>query len=143
MIETSRRGFLAGLMGVAVIAVVPHDPAALVADAVPSIPPIDPWAIKAPPSQTYQWVRCALLNEPDPANVEARLANGWTFVAPETHPGAPVSTAEQAIETCGLILMEKPTEQVVAYMEAEKFRHAQMQQERFGASPIVKNTSKQ
>ena len=104
--EVTRRGFLAGLLGATVIAMVPKG-----AMAVEEIAPqtIDPWSIQAPPGTTYQWVRCSLLGEPDPANVEARLSNGWKFVAPAAHPGAPLSTAEKAIETGGLILMSKPT----------------------------------
>lgn len=43
MVELSRRGFLAGLLGTAVIAVIPK---AVVAEAV--VEPIDPWAITAP-----------------------------------------------------------------------------------------------
>jgi len=81
----------------------------------------DPWSIKAPDGTTYQWVRTALLGNADPANVQARLDNGWTFVAPTEHPGAPVSTVEEAIETHGLILMQKPT---AAVQESEAKRLA-------------------
>ena len=116
-IDVTRRGFLAGLLGATVIAVVPK--AAQVALAS-EIAPIDPWAIQAPFGTTYQWVRCALLGEPDPLNVEKRLENGWTFVAPSLHPGAPLSTAERAIETCGLILMEKPTIEVNKALAVER-----------------------
>lgn len=105
MMELSRRGFLAGLLGTAVIAVIPN----AVAPVEAAVPPIDPFAITAPPGWTYQWVRCALMGEPDPNNVQARVENGWTFVEPKAHPGAPVSTAQAAIETGGLILMQKPT----------------------------------
>ena len=114
-IDSTRRGFLAGLLGAAVIAVVPK--AALIAE--PAVQPIDPFSITAPPGTTYQWVRCALLGEPDPENVELRLKNGWTFVAPAAHPGAPVSTAEKAIAACGLILMQRPTAEVQAQLAAE------------------------
>ena len=111
MVELTRRGFLAGLFATAVIvANVPK--ASLLADVVE---PIDPWGIKAPPGWTYQWVRSALLGEPDPENVQKRLDNGWTFVLPATHPGAPVSTIQKAIETSGLILMEKSNEAIEAY----------------------------
>lgn len=114
--DLTRRGFLAGLLGTAVIAVAPK--AALIETA--PVPPIDPWSIQAPHGLTYQWVRTALLGEPDPANVQARLDNGWIFVVPEAHPGAPVSTVERAIKTSGLILMQKPTEQVQATLAEEK-----------------------
>lgn len=110
MVDLTRRGFLAGLLGTAVIVSLPG----VVAPAA-EITPIDPWSIKAPPGWTYQWVRTALLGEPDPENVEKRLNNGWAFVVPETHPGAPVSTVEKAIETSGLILMQKRTADVKAY----------------------------
>ncbi len=116
-IELSRRGFLAGLFGTAVIAVVPKAAEIVLA---PEIVPIDPWSIKAPDGTTYQWVRCALLGEPDPQNVKDRLDNGWKFVEPARHVGAPTSTAEKAIETCGLILMEKPTVEVEKTLEAER-----------------------
>lgn len=118
-IEVSRRGFFAGLFGTAVIAILPKPALALATDPV-VIPAIDPWAIKAPDGIIYQWVRTALLGVPDPANVAARLDNGWLFVAPSIHPGAPVSTVERAIEACGLILMEKPTVEVVKALQAER-----------------------
>lgn len=115
MVDLTRRGFLAGLLGTAVIVSLPKQ----VAAAAPK--PIDPWSIKAPDGTTYQWVRTALLGNADPANVQARLDNGWTFVAPAVHPGAPVSTVEEAIETHGLILMQKPT---AAVQESEAKRLA-------------------
>ena len=105
MTELSRRGFLAGLFGTAVIAVVPAEAAV---ETVP-VAPIDPYAIAAPPGWTYQWVRSALLGVSDPENVQKRLDNGWTFVEPAAHPGAPVSDAKAAIEAGGLILMQKRT----------------------------------
>jgi hypothetical protein len=112
--QLSRRGFLAGLLGTAVIAVIPNAAAPVEAAVETVVPPIDPFAITAPPGWTYQWVRCALLGEPDPENVQARIDNNWTFVEPAAHPGAPVSTAQAAIEACGLILMQKPTADIIA-----------------------------
>lgn len=109
MLDLTRRGFLVGLLGTAVIAVLPKAAAEALAPEA-----IDPWSIQAPPGITYQWVRTAILGEPDPWNVQARIDNGWTFVAPSDHPGAPVSTVQAAIETHGLILMEKPTPLVQA-----------------------------
>lgn len=119
MIELSRRGFLAGLFGTAVIAVVPKTALLEVAAPTP-IEPIDPWSIKAPDGVTYQWVRTALLGVPDIENVQKRIDNGWMFVVPATHPGAPVSTVQSAIETCGLILMQKPTQLVHETLAAER-----------------------
>lgn len=113
--DLTRRGFLAGLLGTAVIAVVPKS--ALIETAPV---PIDPWSIQAPSGTTYQWVRSALLGEADPTNVQARLDSGWTFVAPTTHPGAPISTVQKAIETQGLILMEKPTAEVELTVARER-----------------------
>ncbi len=106
---------VAGLFGTAVIAVVPKSALIEVAPV-----PIDPWSIQAPPGITYQWVRSALLGEADPANIQARLDNGWAFVAPSVHPGAPVSTVEKAIETQGLILMQKPTPDVELTLARER-----------------------
>lgn len=109
-IEATRRGFLAGLLGTAVVAVLPSTPYAAV----------DPWDIRPPEGITYQWVRTALLGVPDPDNVQKRLDNGWTFVVPTVHPGAPTSTLEQTIAFGGLVLMAKPTPAV-----QEDWRRAQ------------------
>lgn len=126
MVDLTRRGFLAGLLGTAVIVALPKQTTAIAPD------PIDPWSIKAPEGTTYQWVRTALLGEPDPANVQARLDNGWAFVAPTVHPGAPASTVEQAIETHGLILMEKPT---AAVQESEAKRLEALGSSSVGGTP--------
>jgi hypothetical protein len=119
--ELSRRGFLAGLLGTAVIAVIPK-----AADVVMPAEPFDPWAVKAPDGTTYQWVRTALLGEADPANVQARLDNGWQFVAPTTYPSAPTTTLGNAIETHGLVLMEKPTAAVRAQIAEEYERNVRL-----------------
>lgn len=119
--ELSRRGFLAGLLGTAVIAVVPK-----AVDAPVPVEPFDPWAVQAPDGTTYQWVRTALLGEPDPANVQARLDNGWQFVQPATYPSAPTTTLGNAIETHGLVLMEKPTASVRAQIAEEYERNVRL-----------------
>ncbi len=115
-LETTRRGFLAGLLGVTVIAVIPK----AIQTILPEVVSIDPWAIQAPPGTTYQWVRTALLGTPDPENVQKRLDNGWVFVPPAVHPGAPLSTVNTAIETSGLILMQKPTALVQETLAQER-----------------------
>lgn len=117
--QTTRRGFLAGLFGVSVIAVLPRAPVPV---SVP-VEPIDPFAIVAPDGWTYQWVRTALMGTPDPANVQARIDNNWTFVAPAQHPGAPVAKLEDAIETVGLILMQKTTIDVEKDAAKERQAH--------------------
>ncbi len=117
--QTTRRGFLAGLLGLTVVAALPKVPGS--APALPEA--IDPWAITAPSGTTYQWVRTALLGEPDPANLHKRLDNGWDFVLPEAHPGAPVSTVEHAIEASGLVLMQKSTAEVQAQLAEERVEH--------------------
>lgn len=115
-LEPTRRGFLAGLLGLTVVAVLPKVPG--LAPVLPD--PIDPFDIQAPTGTTYQWVRCALLGEPDPANVTARVENGWTFVTPATHPGAPTATLGASIEACGLVLMQRPTVEVEAQSARER-----------------------
>lgn len=112
-LETTRRGFLAGLLGLTVVAVLPKVPGL-------APEPIDPFSITAPSGTTYQWVRTALLGEPDPANVAARVENGWTFVAPTLHPGAPTATLGNAIESSGLVLMQRPTAEVEAQLLKER-----------------------
>lgn len=106
----TRRGFLAGLLGLTVVAVLPSMPG--MAPVLPKV--LDPFSIKPPEGLTYQWVRTALLGEPDPANVAARVENGWTFVAPSIHPDAPTATLDTSIESGGLVLMQKPTSEVTA-----------------------------
>lgn len=114
-IESTRRGFLKGLLGLTVVAIVP-----LPGDGVGQVPAVDPYAIKAPEGTTYQWVRTALFGEPDPENVRLRLTNGWTFVAPDAHAGAPTSKLGDAVERGGLVLMQKPTVDVQAELAAER-----------------------
>lgn len=108
---------LALALGTAVIATKPEG--LIPSELKPSTAPLglNPWEIVPPPGWTYQWVRCALLGEPDPENVQKRLDNGWQFVVPGAHPGAPVSTVAEAVASDGLILMEKPTVQVKTYAE--------------------------
>ena len=108
-IDVTRRGFLAGLLGATVIAVVPKAAQAVI-EAVP-LPEIDPFAITAPPGLTYNWITCAVMGTPSPQYVEDALERGWTFVAPKAHPEARahVMPAKDAIGFGGLILMQKPT----------------------------------
>lgn len=110
----SRRGFLKGLLSVPVISVAaPALAKAAGANAGTTAPDALDWtAIKAPPGLTYQWVRTSIMGDPDPANVQLRLDNGWIFVGPDTHKGAPVSTVGTAIETGGLILMAKASSEI-------------------------------
>ncbi len=118
MTDVTRRGFLALFGAAAVVAVMPSgDPIGPLLE--PATCPIDPWAIRAPDGWTYQWVRTAVMGEPDPENVRKRLDNGWRFVKPEAHPGAPVATVERAIAMLGLILMERPTVEVEAQRTAD------------------------
>jgi len=106
--QPTRRGFLASLLGSAVIVSLPGTK---LLEQAP-LPKVADWDVRPPPGMTYQWVRSALLGEPDPENVEKRLATGWKFVEPIRHPGTLVMSAERAIENHGLILMEKPTKDI-------------------------------
>lgn len=103
-ITATRRGFLAGLLGTTVIAVLPK--AASIADAAPVLQPYD---IAAPSGWTYQWVATHVMGEPMPQNVEVRLNNGWTFVPPVNHPTVPAVDIARAVDGGGLILMQKET----------------------------------
>lgn len=101
--ETTRRGFLQGLLGAVVICALPKEVQALARD------DFDPFSITAPDGWTYQWVRTAVMGEKDERALEARLLNKWTFVKPLMYPQAPVGTLRHAIESHGLVLMEKST----------------------------------
>lgn len=107
-VDLTRRSFLKGLAGVAVIAALPPVP---VPPSEPAIAEaVAPHANLTPPDGiTYRWVRTALMGEPDMENLEAALNNGWTFVRPSAHPEMPVEDAAIAFERHGLILMECPT----------------------------------
>lgn len=108
MVDLTRRSFLKGLAGTAVIVALPKIITPLLpaapAEAVPPPQPVLP-----PDGITYNWVRTSLLGEPDIENMEARIANGWTFVKPSAHPELPVEDAAVAFERQGLILMQRPT----------------------------------
>ncbi len=118
MIQTSRRGFLAGLLGTSVIAVLPIPTQQVFGAGVTALD--DPFGQILPPDgTTYQWITSAVMGQPCPENVEGFLSRGWKFVAPSSHPGAPTASAENAIATMGLILVEKPT------IEQEKTRQAE------------------
>ena len=120
MTETSRRGFLKGLLGLTVVAVVPLPKNT---ESLADVSRIDPFAIKAPDGTAYQWVRTALYGDPDPENVRLRLTNGWQFVMPAEQPGAPTSELGNAIETGGLVLMQKPTADVQAQLTSDRANH--------------------
>lgn len=115
-VELSRRGFLKGLAGTAVIVAMPLPAIPVASPAPPPANVLD--AAKPPSGMTYQWVRTHLMGEPDIENVEARIQNGWTFVRPKDQPHMPTEDAALAIENGGLILMEKPTAAVDAERKA-------------------------
>ena len=122
MTEATRRGFLGLLLGATVIAVLPSAPVA----ASRAAKRADPFAIEPPEGMTYQWVRTSLLGEPDHANVQARLDNGWRFVRPR--PGleaATETTLGDAIERGGLVLMEKPVYRIVPAAAHDRGRAGQ------------------
>lgn len=119
-IDLTRRGFLKGLAGTAVIAVLPKVHLAPAQPAIAeAVPP--PTTLTPPPGITYNWVRTALMGEPDVANLEDRLNNGWTFVRPSAHPEMPVEDAAIAFERQGLILMQCPTIECELRAIAERF----------------------
>lgn len=115
-VDVTRRGFLGGMLGVAVIAAMPSiitpEPAA-----IPSLPLIPD--VTAPDGITYQWIRSHLFGEPDTANIEFRLSKGWTFVVPDAHPYLKTYALEEVVETGGLVLMQKPTAEVEKARQAE------------------------
>ncbi len=120
MTDTSRRGFLKGLLGLTVVAVLPI-PSDI---GIPiSAKKLDLYDIKAPEGTTYQWVRTALLGDPDPENVRLRLTNGWKFVTPAEQPGAPTSELGNAVEKGGLVLMWKPTKDVQEQLTRDRATH--------------------
>lgn len=125
-VEVTRRGFLAGLLSTAVIVALPKT----AVDLAPAAPEaIDPFSIVAPPGWRYQWVATSVMGEPIPEMVEQRIQNGWKFVLPKNHPGAPTAALGYAIESRGLVLMEKPEAEVRARLLAElKEREARLPQ---------------
>lgn len=137
-VNVSRRQALSGIIATvtSVIAIPSGDRFAAVASELwPAPKPlpvgvaeVDPYAIAAPEGWVYQWCRSAIMGEPDPANIQERLDNGWTFVEPTDHPGAPTVNTEAAIGFGGLILMKKPA------IDLLKARRAALDEEkrRFG-----------
>ncbi len=120
-IDLTRRGFLKGLAGTAVIAVLPKVPLAPAQPAIAeAVPP--PTALTPPHGMTYNWVRTSLMGEPDLANLEERIDHGWTFVRPSAHPDMPVEDAAIAFERHGLILMQCPTLECELRTAEEHFR---------------------
>lgn len=107
--ETTRRGFLGGLLGTLVICALPRNTAAALIE-----PDFDPFSIVAPPDKVFQWVRTHVMGEPEPKALAARLQNGWKFVSPTSYPRAPVTRLKDAIAKSGLVLMEKPKAAVEA-----------------------------
>ncbi len=119
-IDLTRRGFLKGLAGTAVIAVLPKVPLKPAQPAIAeAVPP--PATLTPPPGVTYNWVRTWLMGEPDFANVEERIDNGRTFVRPSAHPRMLVEDAAVAFERRGLILMQCPTIECALRHAAEQF----------------------
>lgn len=120
-VDLTRRGFLKGLAGTAVIAVLPKVPLAPAQPAIAeAVPP--PATLTPPHGMTYNWVRTSLMGEPDIENLEDRISNGWTFVRPSAHPDMPVEDAAIAFERRGLILMECPTVDCALRNALEQFR---------------------
>lgn len=117
MIEASRRGFLKGLLGLTVIAVLP-----VVAD---KIAPVAPPVVEPEAGMCYAWVRTALLGVPDVENLQDRIANGWQFVEPGRHPELPTADACEAVKSSGLVLMKCPIERAEANRKAEIEAHRQ------------------
>jgi hypothetical protein len=71
----------------------------------------------------YGWLRRAVYNEQDAANVTSRQQTGWRAVPPDRHPeltgagwGLTTDAAKPYIERSGLVLCEIP----VVYYEAHK-----------------------
>jgi hypothetical protein len=114
-VQFSRRGFLQGLFGVSVIAALPT----VIAE-TQVIGKIATFDVKVPDGITYNWVRTSLLGVPDIENLQDRLNNGWTFVAPAIHPELPHTEATNAIDRMGLVLMQCPTVEVDKRREAEE-----------------------
>lgn len=112
--ETTRRGFLKGLFGTAVIAVLPNPVFQEAhAEQVPNL--------IAPEGMTYQWVRAALLGDQSWSRIDECLENGWQLVPPSQHPQAVSVDIEEAVKGDGLVLMMKPTE-IVERERADKYK---------------------
>lgn len=121
-IETTRRSFLTGLAGVLVLARMPSalaiDPAtkdSLVLGYSGNVHDVVP-----PPGFVYNWKRSALCGEPDIANIEKCLAQGWEFVTPSAHPEMQPVEAPSAIEGGGLVLMQLPIAKAEVLWQAQK-----------------------
>lgn len=104
--ETTRRGFLAGLFGTMVIAALPKATAAFedVRVAPAQVPVLTP-----PDGMSYQWVRAAVYGDETFSRVEECIGNGWQLVPPAVHPDMVAVDIEEAVKSHGLVLMMKPT----------------------------------
>ena len=101
----------------------PVDMTAVVIAALPSAGCFDPPQYPAPDGTTYTWVNTTIMGDPDLARLQQRLATGWSFVTPDTHPDALAMTMGEAILSQGFCLMAKPTAQVAEQRAIERAPH--------------------
>lgn len=101
----------------------PIDMTERVIAALPSAGCFDPPQLAAPDGTTYTWVNTTIMGDPDLARLQQRLATGWSFVTPDTHPDALAMTMGEAILSQGFCLMAKPTAQVEEQRAIERAPH--------------------
>lgn len=91
---------------------------------------------KIPSDMTYAWVRESTLNEPDPDNMTDRMIRGWQPVPASRHPEMvpPPLPGYEGMEVTvirrgGLILCEKPSEEVQYARQERDLENIEMLQD--------------